>query len=66
MRRRTWVVLLTGLLLVGFSLWGLRIEDGMHTFDEMAGLIPFAAGLLGALLLLVALLLGVRDFFRRR
>lgn len=33
-----------------FSYWGLNTIAGRQAFDEMAGIIPLAAGLLGALL----------------
>ena len=36
---------------LGFAWWGLRTTAGRHTFDEMAGMLPFFAGILGMCLL---------------
>jgi hypothetical protein len=44
-------------MLGAFCWWGLFTEGGSRHFDEMAGLIPFYAGIAGALSLLLAMLL---------
>jgi len=41
-----------GVVAVIFSIWGTKTDLGRHTFDEMAGIIPLAAGAVGALLIL--------------
>ena len=41
-------LLLIAVALVSFGWWGLATDGGMRTFDEMAGLIPFFAGIAGA------------------
>jgi len=38
----------------GFAYWGLETPDGRRAYDEMAGIIPMAAGLAGAVLVVVA------------
>lgn len=43
-----------------FGCWGLGTQGGRHTFDEMAGMIPFAALLLGAALAACAAVLSWR------
>jgi len=42
-----------GVVAVLFSRWGIKTDQGRHTFDEMAGIIPLAAGALGVLLIVV-------------
>jgi len=55
----TRVLALAGTLLSAFGWWGLEIAAGRHRFDEMAGMVPFAAGVLGALLLVACIALDV-------
>jgi len=44
-----------------FALWGIKSTTGRRMFDEMAGMIPFYIGVLGAVLVAVALVwLGIR------
>ena len=38
-----------------FAYWGLATTSGRQTFDEMAGMIPLAAGAVGVLFAVVAL-----------
>jgi hypothetical protein len=42
-------------LLGAFCWWGLFTEGGSRYFDEMAGLIPFYAGIAGALSLVLSI-----------
>jgi hypothetical protein len=49
-------ILAAGLL--GFGWWGSATAAGMRMFDEMAGILPFVAGLLGAFLLVVSSMLS--------
>ena len=46
------ILCVIGILAILFSLWGTKTVQGRHTFDEMAGIIPLAAGALGVLLIL--------------
>ena len=46
------VLLTLGLALAIFSWWGMFTQSGNRAFDEMAGMIPVAAGLVAGLLLL--------------
>jgi hypothetical protein len=50
-------LLVIALPLEVFAYWGLFTEAGGRAFDEMAGLFPFYAGLLGAGLALCGALL---------
>ncbi|MBV9879173.1 MAG: hypothetical protein JO180_01700 [Gemmatirosa sp.] len=43
-----------GVALLLFAAWGTRTAAGRRAFDEMAGMIPLGAGLLGALLVVAA------------
>jgi hypothetical protein len=54
-------------MLGAFCWWGLFTETGSRQFDEMAGLIPFYAGIAGALSLVLAMLLMLwrRSLARR-
>ena len=54
-------------MLGAFCWWGLFTESGSRHFDEMAGLVPFYAGIAGALALLISLLLILwRTLLQRR
>jgi hypothetical protein len=55
--------LAAALALTAFAWWGLETVSGRHSFDEMAGMIPFGAGVLAAVLLLCA---GVAGWLSRR
>ena len=48
-------MLTLGLALAIFSWWGMFTQSGNRAFDEMAGMIPVAAGLVAGLLLLAGL-----------
>lgn len=54
MRRAALICLCLAVPLAGFAYWGLFTADGSRRFDEMDGMIPFAAGVLGALLAICA------------
>jgi heme/copper-type cytochrome/quinol oxidase subunit 2 len=45
--------------------WGLQTASGRQAFDEMAGIIPFAAGLAGPVFFAVAAVLWWRARRRR-
>ena len=44
------------ILLLVFGAWGIFSTSGQHAFDEMAGIVPFAAVLLSPILAIVALI----------
>jgi hypothetical protein len=48
-----------------FAYWGLKTPAGRRAFDEMAGIIPMAAGLVGAVFCVVALALWLWRLFGR-
>ncbi len=48
------VLVVLGVAGLAFCWWGLSTVPGRRAFDEMAGMIPLAAGAAGALLLLAA------------
>jgi hypothetical protein len=43
--------------LAGFAYWGIFTVTGRRAYDEMAGVIPYSAGLLSALLAAGAVLI---------
>ena len=48
-----------GAALLAFGYWGLETVAGRQAFDEMAGMIPLGAQVLGALLFILAALIAV-------
>jgi hypothetical protein len=56
MRRAALICLVLAVLLAGFAWWGMFTTGGNRTFDEMDGMIPFAAGVLSALLAIGAVI----------
>lgn len=50
----------------GFAYWGLETPSGRTAYDEMAGIIPMAIGLLGGILLLIAIALWGWRWYRTR
>lgn len=55
-----------GFGLVAFGYWGLETAAGRRAFDEMAGMIPFGAQVLGALLLTAAGVISAACWWRGR
>lgn len=51
------VLAVAGAGLVGFGWWGVNTAAGQRRYDEMAGMIPFFAGIAGFGLLVIALVL---------
>lgn len=49
-----------GIVMLAFGFWGTQTAAGRHAFDEMDGIIPVAAGAVGAFLLLTAAFLDYR------
>ncbi|MEM7300929.1 MAG: hypothetical protein AAF468_07580 [Pseudomonadota bacterium] len=52
------------LTLLLFGYWGLETQSGRATFDEMDGLIPFFAGVIGGMFLLISLIWLTINRFR--
>ncbi|HVG46260.1 MAG TPA: hypothetical protein VM890_16065 [Longimicrobium sp.] len=65
MRTAGAVLEVAGALLAAFGWWGQETAAGLRRFDEMAGIIPFAAGVLGALLLVAGIALDVAAARKR-
>ena len=51
------------LLLGAFAWWGIYTDSGRRRFDEMAGMIPFFAGILAGIVFIAG---GVLFFLGRR
>jgi hypothetical protein len=60
MRNAAIVLIVLSLACEAFAYWGLSTVTGKQAFDEMAGIIPFAAAVLG-----VPLALGAAFAFWR-
>ena len=56
MRALTIVFAVASLACEAFGYWGLFTEGGAKHFDEMAGMVPFAAMVLGVMFALGALI----------
>ncbi|MBI4468308.1 MAG: hypothetical protein HY650_03190 [Acidobacteria bacterium] len=65
MRIALWILTTLGAILAGFGWWGTKTTLGRQAFDEMAGIIPFAAGAFGTILLITAVLLWTVQRLRR-
>lgn len=51
------ILILVAAALGSFFYWGAHTLAGQHQFDEMAGIIPYGAGLLAVILTIVAAVL---------
>lgn len=60
------ILFVLGVLSALFGYWGMSTESGRRHFDEMAGMIPFGACVLGGAFGLTAVALVVISFFRHR
>ena len=54
-----------GAALAGFGWWGMNTAAGRRRYDEMAGMIPFFAGIAGGVILACALMLLLLSARRR-
>ena len=54
MKTTAHILVAAALLLIGFGWWGLESAAGRARFDEMAGMIPFGAGVVGLCCLFLA------------
>jgi lipopolysaccharide export LptBFGC system permease protein LptF len=61
MRKVALILFLVALACEGFGYWGLNTVEGQHAYDEMAGIVPFAAQVIGAFLLVGAVFLWWRS-----
>jgi hypothetical protein len=69
MRLTAALLIVTAIGLGAFAWWGQYTVEGRRQYDEMDGLYPFGAGLLAAILVVVALgfaWLGARRRARRQ
>lgn len=73
MRVASLVLAALALVCEAFAWWGLSTASGRRAFDEMAGMIPLAAGVAGAVFAVAALAVwwrarppGSRSSFSRR
>ena len=60
------ILAIAGALLVAFGYWGIETNAGRRAFDEMAGMIPWGAGVLGSVLVVVGATLLAIGRWRRR
>lgn len=56
MRRAAVICLSLAVLLTGFAWWGLLTPSGQRSFGETDGVVPVAAGVLGALLAIAGII----------
>ena len=54
MRKLALILFLVALACEAFGYWGLHTVEGQHAYDEMAGIVPFAAQVIGGILVVVA------------
>jgi hypothetical protein len=59
------LLLVAGAGCFAFAYWGLKTPAGRRAFDEMAGIIPMVAGLVGAVFCVAALALWLWRLFGR-
>jgi hypothetical protein len=66
MRFAAVLLLLSSVALCAFAWWGTSTVVGRTRYDEMDGLYPLGAGLLGVLLACIGIVLGCLTLCRRR
>jgi hypothetical protein len=59
------VLLVLGLIALGFGYWGAATRSGHRVFHEWNVVLPMFVGFVGLVLLLVAGILWIVDYFRR-
>jgi len=64
MRYLPWILLAAALACLAFAYWGLATPAGRRAYDEMAGMIPMAAALAGALFALAAVVIWIVRWWR--
>ena len=60
------MLVLTGAALLVFGWWGVETPAGRQRYDEMDGIIPFAVGVLGAILLAAGAVTALVAMRKRR
>lgn len=60
------LLVMLGIGLIAFGYWGLETVAGRQAFDEMAGMIPFGAQVLGVVLLSAAAVIAIVHYYRHR
>jgi hypothetical protein len=65
MRRLSLILIALAALLAAFCAWGMFTPGGNAAFDEMAGMIPFFAGVAAALLAALAATTWLLSLRRR-
>jgi len=66
MRVTAVLLALSGALLMAYGWWGVNTVAGRRRYDEMAGMIPFGLGVLGALLLVAGVVVALIAFLEVR
>ena len=66
MRTLALILLVIGIACELFAFWGLETHAGRRAFDEMAGMIPFAAAPLGLLFVAAAIVIWWRSLRTKR
>ena len=66
MRKVALMLFLVALACEAFGYWGLNTVEGQHAYDEMAGIVPFAAQVIGGFLFVVAVFLWWRSARTKR
>ena len=66
MRYLPLILLTAAFACLAFAYWGMETPSGRRAYDEMAGIIPMAVGLVGAILGVVALAIWVWRWFGTR
>jgi hypothetical protein len=60
------ILAVIGVLLGVFGWWGLFTRAGQRRFDEMDGLYPFIAGIVGIVVIVAAIVLFIIAAWRMR
>ena len=65
MRSLFYGLILASAGLIAFGYWGLETVAGRHAYDEMAGIVPFGAAVLGVIAMIAAACVVVYATRRR-
>lgn len=67
MLRLLWKLLcVLAAVMAGFAYWGIFTYEGQHSFDEMAGTLPYLAGLGSVIFATAGILIFLLNWQRRR
>jgi hypothetical protein len=50
LRILSWTLFVLAVSMAGFAYWGIYTYEGQHAFNEMAGIVPYSAGLRSVIL----------------